>query len=200
MNRREAVRAVAALAAGSVLERLAPAELLALGRRVHEAGRTQSLRTLSAYQERLVAVIADLIIPATDTPGAAAADVGRFTDVILTEWSPPQERDAFLQGLAQVDARSRVRYGCDFVSCSAHDQVALLTTLDAEVTRLRADERRGGVAEGTADRHVFARLKWFTLYGYYTSQVGQEVELGERVIPPVVGGCVPIARGTGGGR
>jgi len=52
-------------------------------------------------------VLTDLIIPETDTPGAKAALVNEFIDVILTEWAIDAERQNFLQGLAGIDNRAR---------------------------------------------------------------------------------------------
>lgn len=190
MNRRDALRTIASLAAIPALESLRGAELLGLGRRAHAVAKVQGYRTLDSGQGRLVAVIADLIIPATDTPGAAAAAVDRFTDVILTEWSSPDERDAFLRDLAGVDARARAAHGRGFVECSEGQQVAMLGALDAEAGRLAGEE---------AGRHIFTRLKWFTLWGYYTSRVGQELELDEHVIPPDgYQPCEPLPPGAGG--
>src|SRR5436309_14319926 len=84
-------------------------------------------RTLSPAQLELVATVAEHIIPETDTPGARAACVHRFVDTLLTDQYPTPERDGFLAGLADVDARARYRQGKTFVECRADQQVALLT-------------------------------------------------------------------------
>ena len=41
----------------------------------------------SRQQNALVVTMIDLIIPVTDTPGAKAARVNEFIDVILTDWA-----------------------------------------------------------------------------------------------------------------
>src|SRR5436190_2025048 len=63
--------------------------------------------TLDPDQSELVATIAEHIIPATDTPGARAAGVHRFVDVMLSNYYKEGERKQFLDGLAQLDARAR---------------------------------------------------------------------------------------------
>src|SRR5437764_2358776 len=95
-------------------------------------------RTLSTGQLELVAVIAEHIIPETDTPGARAAGVHRFVDTLLTDHYPAAERDRFLAGLGGVDARSRSRHGKPFVECASGQRVALLAPMDEEAYAPRA--------------------------------------------------------------
>jgi hypothetical protein len=141
-------------------------DLLAFGRRVHALlGAQQGLRTLNPHQDATVATIAELIIPATNTPGARAARVNEFIDLILTEWLSDEERQRFLDGLADVDARSQAACGKNFVECSEREQVILLTALDAELTRLRESRK-------PVQHHFFHMMKRFTLHGYFTSEVG----------------------------
>jgi gluconate 2-dehydrogenase gamma chain len=88
--------------------------------------------TLTADQSELVATIAEHIIPATDTPGARAAGVHRFTDVILSDYYKADERRKFLDGLAQLEARAAKELGTPFMQAGARQQLALLTAIDAE--------------------------------------------------------------------
>ena len=88
--------------------------------------------TLSESQSELVATIAEHIIPATDTPGARAAGVHRFVDVILTDYYKAEERGRFLAGLADVDERAQKAHGATFLKATPKQQVALLTAWDAE--------------------------------------------------------------------
>jgi gluconate 2-dehydrogenase gamma chain len=88
--------------------------------------------TLTADQSELVATIAEHIIPATDTPGARAAGVHRFIDVILSDYYKADERRKFLDGLAQLEARAAKELGTPFMQAGARQQLALLTAIDAE--------------------------------------------------------------------
>jgi len=89
-------------------------------------------RVLSAPQSDLVATLAEHIIPATDTPGARAAGVHRFVDTILADYYQADERQRFLAGLADIDARSRRAHGKTFLESSPQQQVALMTAMDGE--------------------------------------------------------------------
>ena len=88
--------------------------------------------TLSGTQLELVATLAEHIIPKTDTPGARDAGVERFVDAILSDYFGAAERQRFLDGLADIDARARKAHGAPFLKTTPAQQVALLTALDAE--------------------------------------------------------------------
>jgi len=116
-----------------------------------------------AHQNDTVIALTDLIIPATDTPGAKAAQVNRFLDLLLSE-SPVDQQTSFLQGLAWLDGYARRTHGVPFVGCTAAQQTALLQSLDAE---------------GNA---FFQDLKRRTVSGYYSSKMGvDELNKGGRV-------------------
>src|SRR5437899_4910927 len=95
-----------------------------------QTGPGYKLRTLNPHQNATVVVLTDLIIPETDTPGAKAARVNEFIDVILTEWATPDERQNFLAGLAGVDKQSQEVFGKDFVDATPVQQVTLLRAMD----------------------------------------------------------------------
>jgi hypothetical protein len=154
MKRRELVQWLVATAGLTALENLAPADLLALGRDVHaRAGARNS--TLTAHAEQTITIAADRILPATDTPGATDAGVTAFIEKMLTDWHTPAERERFLAGLRDLDVRCRARASRDFVDCPEADQIAVLIALD------------------DAHEEWFGRLKYLTVYGYCTSEVGQ---------------------------
>ncbi len=109
MRRREALKL---LMAGGVLPAL-PTDLFAFFQGAHPAS-GYALRTLNPHQNDTVVAMIDLILPETDTPGAKAARVNEFIDVILTEWAVDEERQDFLAGLAGVDKQSNELFGKDF--------------------------------------------------------------------------------------
>ena len=173
MDRREALRVLGAATAAPLISR----DLYALGKDARARWRARpGFRVLDAQQQLLVQTLTEMIIPATDTPGAKGAGVDQFIDVMLADWYDPADRQAFLDGLADVDARSKAATGKAFTDAAAAQQTALLTALDDELARQRATHQR-------LDKNFWRNLKWLTLTGYYTSQVGFEQELHERIIP-----------------
>jgi hypothetical protein len=178
MNRREVLLLLAGTAA-------LPDQLLAVGRAVHKRVRAGTLRALDPHQNETVATIAELIIPKTDTPGAREAGVPAFIDVMLAEWGDDDQRKVFTAGLANVDERSRALFGKDFIASSAEQQVQILTDLDAELARLRD-------TKSDTSKNFFQGMKWLTLTGYYTSEVGATTEQHFRIVPGRYEPCYPL--------
>ncbi|MBI1966856.1 MAG: gluconate 2-dehydrogenase subunit 3 family protein [Gemmatimonadetes bacterium] len=192
MNRRDVLRVLGGAATVPLFAGLSPGELRARGITTHARARGRALQVLDPHQSETVATIAELILPETDTPGARAAKVHEFVDVLLAEWYDDKDRGRFLAGLADVDTRCRGAFGVDFLGASEAQRTAILAGLDAEVAALRA-------AHAKPDDHFFSRMKWLTLYGYYTSEVGMMEELRWQVIPGTYDGCVERQQPAPGG-
>jgi gluconate 2-dehydrogenase subunit 3-like protein len=177
LNRRDVLRRMAVGGIGAVTSALWVENLSALARtqaeHVHTAlAIAQSTaawvpKVLSAHQHQTVAVLAELIIPQTDTPGAKAALADRFIDTLL-DGAERSDRESFLSGLAWLDARSQTLYRRNFVSASPAQQVELLTKLSTEAS-----------AEDRAGADFFTAIKAMTITGYYTSEIGLRDELGD---------------------
>ena len=106
---------------------------------------------LSQAQNRMVTSMTEHIIPATDTPGAKAAQVNRFIDKMLAEWYGEDERSQFLAGLGEVDKRCRQQYGQPYLKCSEENQFALLEHLDQKAFEPDDEGRMGEKKSGDAE-------------------------------------------------
>jgi Gluconate 2-dehydrogenase subunit 3 len=189
MQRREALRLLASAAALPLLSR----EAFSMFRAVHEQLPEQAvLRTLNPHQNATVTTISEIIIPQTDTPGAKAARVNEFIDLILTEWYDDEEKSIFLTGLTEIDASAGSLSGKDFVDCGEKLQTEILRGLDDEVAAASTEVRRGSSRRRPPERNFFFMIKQLTLIGYYTSQIGFEQELHGEIIPARHAGCVPV--------
>lgn len=189
MDRRQLIRSLLSAAGLTALDGLSPGDVLGLGRAI----RTRPVGTANVLDDRQRAtleVAAGRIIPADDLPGAMDADVATFIERIIADWYTPDERDRFLGGLAELDARAHTLHGRDFVACDEADQVAILTVLDGEVLALR---RSNGAA---ANEHPFAMLKQMTVIGYRTSEVAMRA-YGEFPLPMRYDGCAVVPDGGG---
>jgi len=195
MQRRDVLKM---LATGAVLP-VFSSPMAALFREVHaQTGPGYKLRTLNAHQNATVVTMTDLIIPETDTPGAKAARVNEFIDVILTEWATPEERQNFLNGLAGVDKQSNELYGKDFVDSSPLQQVTLLRAMDDySASELANKPQKHGNTVPELDAQLrgnfYDVFRGITLHGYYTSEIGFTQELKLQIIPGAQHGCQKIA-------
>ena len=197
MQRRDALRL---LVTGAVLPTLTP-EAFAFFRAAHPAA-GYALRTLNPHQNATVVAMTDLIVPATDTPGAKGALVNEFIDLILAEWATEEERANFLGGLAGVDKQSNDLFGKDLIDASPAQQTALLRSMDdaAMAERGRAPREPEMVRERDKQLqgNFWVVFKGITLHGYYTSEIGFTQELKLQIIPGAQHGCTPVGSGLGG--
>src|SRR2546425_911106 len=166
MNRRDMMRVLGGALALPLLAALPAERLDALGRAAHRRARARAggFTVLDPHQAETVATIAEMTLPETDTPGARAAHVPEFIDLMLAEWFADDDRARFLAGLADVDERSRDLFGADFLTTSEPQRAAILSGLDAEVAALRR-------AKAKPEKHFFHQIKSFTLYGFYMSEI-----------------------------
>jgi gluconate 2-dehydrogenase gamma chain len=219
MDRREALRRAALLFGGAIS---APtlAAMMAACETSHppEAGWTP--RVLKGDLGELVATVAELIIPETDTPGARSVGVHRFIDTMLAESFPTAERERFVRGLGAYDAVAKELSGKRFLDARVTDQSAVLNALDhsayeAQFSGRAAQENEAArrtenatgqppvhdsmhlepkIASRTPDRpQHFRVMKELVLLGYYTSQAGMTRELQHQAVPGKFQGCVPLA-------
>ena len=126
-------------------------------------------KVFNAHQNETVVLLSEMIIPQTDTPGAKAAKVNEFIDLVLDD-ANEAERKQFLNGLAWMDGRSQELFGTDFVSAAPEQQTALLTIVASPKNKAFEDQ------VGT---EFFKAIKALTITGYYTSEIGMKQELGD---------------------
>lgn len=198
MNRREALQL---LAGGAVLQ-LHPVELLAAIREARAVLGTQPvLRTLDSPRDATVSAIAEMIIPKTETAGAADIGASKFVDLILTEWCTDEERTRFLNGLADLDQQTQDRFGAKFINCAQAQKAEILTTLGEQMTKerellLESSPRYRGSAP-TPEKNFYYMLRKLILTAYYTSEEGAVDELGFQMIPDHYDSCSPVIHNTG---
>ena len=167
MNRREAVQRVA-LMMGGVLA--APLMAGVMGQ-VTNIGLSV---IVSAEQEALLAEIADIIIPTTDTPGAKAASVEKFIVRVMRDCYKKEDQDKFYAGVAKLDADSQTKFGKGFLGldlAQKNEMVKLSTT---------------------TDKPFFQRMKELTVTGYFTSEIGATKALAYLPIPGKFEACIPL--------
>ncbi len=160
MKRREAIKTLAAAAALPQRKKPAPEPAPA------PPADTWKPKVLDAHQDRTVTILAELIIPRTETPGATDAQVNRYIDTMLAGY-PVSRREEFVQGLAWLDGHCLSIHAAPFADLKPDEQVAMLRKLSGPATSDLAPGAR-----------FFRTIKGLVSTGYYTSKVGLEEELG----------------------
>lgn len=123
----------------------------------------------SAEDRKLVSKLADLIIPETDTPGAAAAGVPAYIEFVVG--ASERQQVVFREGIQALERLAQEKFAKTFLELSEEQQVKLLTPLS-----LAAD---AGQFTSAADR-FFGAVKSMTADGYFTSKAGLMEALGYR--------------------
>jgi hypothetical protein len=129
---------------------------------------------LDEHQNETLIVLSDLIIPATDTPGAKEALVNRYIDLVLAAEKPETQR-AFLNSLGYLDGESIRRFKAAFRYLSREDQDLLLHAL--AYPRFGSGWAGDTGAVPDPGHGHFEALKGRIMTAYYSSQIGEK-ELG----------------------
>ncbi len=213
MNRREVVRVLGSAVCIPVLARHRPEDLFLLGQRLNALVQREALPSLfDPHQRATVSAIAECIIPETDTPGAQAAGVPQFIELIVAEHYHTDERTRFLAGLVDLDHRSRAEVGQDFAAAKPAEQQRILLVLEQEfglVPKQKPPEKKPlepsqkpeekpaeKPREAQQEKPVeqpapfWQQIKFLTIYGYYTSEIGVNRELHMVTIPGRYDPCV----------
>ena len=185
MDRREALKRTAWLMGGAVS---APAIMGILKGCTAKPTIDWKPAFLSSDQGVLVTRIADIIIPKTDTPGAAEVGVPGFIDQMLNECYSKADQDKFVNGLKAFDDDAKKEYGDSFAELDAEDQATFVKKVhDAAVN-----------AEETGERPFILRIKELTMLGFFTSEVGASQVLQYSPVPGAYKGCIPLSEAGNG--
>lgn len=175
LTRRDVLKNAIALVGGSIT-----ASQLGLLSHAWAAAKSPTPRFLDDSQLALVKRAVDIIIPSTDTPGAAEAGVHRFIDMMMADWASEGSRDTMTRAIADIDVSARQAFDRPFIELQKDQQQTLLETIDGD-TRGKSDSQS-----------PFGMFKQLTIFGYYTSEIGASVELRFNPIPGAYPGCVPL--------
>lgn len=104
--------------------------------------------------------IVDLIIPRTDTPGAADAGVPLYIDIVVNSDQTLGEK--MRNGLRELDAASRKASKRNFADAAEATQIKVLHSLLPKKAR---------------GNDFFETVKAMTIVGYYSSEIGLYEEL-----------------------
>jgi hypothetical protein len=192
MNRRELLQRVAALMGGAVS---APAVLALLNGCAHRPAPGWKPATLSEAQAELVGEVVDIMIPRTDTPGARDAGVPAFIDGMLKDVYTGADRERYLAGLAELDARAEREHGRGFLALSREQRVALVQAVQDEAA---AAERAANVPNWQLQRPFILLTRELTLLGYFCSLPGATEALQYDPVPGGYRACIPLAEAGNG--
>jgi len=128
--------------------------------------KSQPLKFFSEAENRTVIEMSERIIPADDhSPGAKAVQVNEYIDLVVSE-SPEATRQMWREGLVAVNKMSSEKFGKPFADANIDQQTQLLKDISK-------NER----SPQTVEERFFRTIKYATIDGYYTSEIGIKKEL-----------------------
>lgn len=213
MNRRELLQMVATMTGMAVIGGEAFA--------VHAEASVSNASALShaglrfsARDINLLDEIAETIIPKTDTPGAKAAKVGRFMEIMVRDCYTSAQQAAFLDGLKNFPGLCLAQYQKSFFSMNPKQRHELLVSLEKEAKSFNAGqserdkELRHALENENKDnnfalqkefeslpKHFYTMVKQLTLLGFFTSETGTTKTLRYIAVPGRYDGNVPYIKG-----
>jgi hypothetical protein len=126
----------------------------------------QPLKFFTEDENRTVLEMSERIIPADESsPGAKAAQVNEYIDLIVSE-SPEMIKQTWREGLAAINRLSQQKFSKGFADASVEQQVELLK-----------DISKNEKNPFTVEERFFRTIKYATIDGYYTSEIGIHKEL-----------------------
>jgi hypothetical protein len=175
---------------------------------------------LTAEQNKMVAELSEIIIPTTNTPGAKAAKVNEFIEMMLTDCYEEKDQKSFIKGLDRLEDKSQKTHKKTFLELTTTQQAALLKEVAVEDEKkpepepAKPDEDRQGETQAGAGQSgtaitgapkpqeeqkpplpFFRTLKELTLLGYFTSEIGATQALSYNQVPGRYDACVPYKEG-----
>ncbi len=181
MNRREALSRVAIIMGGTVLG----AEAFLSGCTTKATGLQFTKEDISFLNE-----VGEVIIPATNTPGAKEANVGEFMSVMVRDCYDEKNQNIFMEGMKALQFKdAKAKIGKSFMEASAEERHKLLVALDDEAKAYKKNKTP------EQPKHYFTMIKELTLTGFFTSEVGATKTLRYVAVPGRYDGCVPYKKG-----
>jgi gluconate 2-dehydrogenase gamma chain len=128
---------------------------------------------LNSDQTQMIALIAEVILPRSDTPGAIDAGVPSWIDLVVAEYFSATRRAGFLADLAAIDESAKSTAGASLIGLKNHDLMKVIAGLDAAC----------GSKDLTPAQRGYVQLKELVVYGYFTSKPVQQDLLKVVIVP-----------------
>ena len=139
---------------------------------------------VSHDEETMLANIADVMIPQTDTPGALAVKAHHFTLVMVDDCMTKEEQDKYLKGMKRFESVLKSLTGRRFSEASSEERLQMLAAFE---------KQRDAIDEETL--FFYNRTRGLIIQGYQSSQhFLTEVKPYQLVPGPNYNGCAPVTK------
>ncbi|GAA3596401.1 gluconate 2-dehydrogenase subunit 3 family protein [Flavivirga amylovorans] len=159
---------------------------------------------LSPEEKHMVTHLADIILPASDTLGALDVNIPQFLDLMYNDIEKKENQELFRKG-AVIFVKNLNTSVLDTKKEDFEKSLSSYFNISEEDTESILKEQRLPVAKIEKDRmddyslyKFLLSIKYYTLFGYFTSEkVGKDVLVYDP-IPGSYQGCISLDEATGG--
>lgn len=144
-------------------------------------------KDLEGYRE-IIAEIAEMIIPRTESPGAKDANVENYIINVMLNCESKASQSRFVQGLERLQQESWQRFATSFPLCSNENKTTLLKELE---DRRVSHPLLNKVKTRLFGLSFFDQIKQLTVKGYCTSKMGATEALAYDPVPKKFISCIP---------
>ncbi|OOQ61119.1 gluconate 2-dehydrogenase subunit 3 family protein [Mucilaginibacter pedocola] len=203
MNRRDAIGRVGLILGGTIIG----AEFFMSGCKPSGSSASNIEDLAKPEITAFLDEVAETILPETSTPGAKAAKVGAFMNVMVRDCYTEADQKVFLEGIGKLDEASNKKFSKKFMEVTPAQRTELLTELDKEAkdyAKKKGEDAEADKAKHKDEKdykapdvpnHYFTMMKQLTLLGYFTSEVGATKALRYLPVPGKYDGNYPYKKG-----
>lgn len=182
MNRRTAIKGILAVAGLGYASVIGVKYLIGYS--------NQDRGKLQAHAE-LIAELANVIIPPTQSPGAKDALVHKHIISYLEDCSSMKEYNNFINGLTDLQENCVSNYNTNFENCTAVQKNKIIEDLDNNSDSNGLFSKISNKLQG---RSFYDILKSLTIEGYCTSEMGATQHLVYTLIPGKYSAITPLSK------
>lgn len=195
MNRREFMQCATILISGVSASQLGFA--LTQEQEVYLATAPNYIKTpvnyLTPAQRRIIAAMAEIVIPRTETPGAIDAGVPAYIELMAADWFNDQERAIFEAGLATMETTIAQKYGKPFDELDTTQQLEIMQEMEDAASDSEWYSFANVQRQFISDAPFICQIKELTVWGFFTSETGATQVLRYNPMPMSFDGDIPLS-------
>lgn len=157
---------------------------------------------LSEQEKHIVTHLVDIILPSSDLPGGLDVNIPQFIDIMYLDTETDIKKKQFQNGASLFANKFKEMFRKNVIKGKKEDIQKLFSTyfdLSDEKTQEILKEQKlpiNELSDNKKDLYLIYKflfsVRYYTLYGYYTSEkIGEEV-LSYDPVPGVFKGCIPL--------
>jgi hypothetical protein len=141
-------------------------------------------------KQNLIAALAEVIIPATDTPGAKEALVHQYIISVILNCNNFRQQNIFMNGLEDLEKDTADTYNKDFLNCTLAEKEAVMRHFSEHADY--SFRILNKVHDKLWGETFYTKLYHLTVEGYCLSKPGATQGLAYDYIPGHYEACIPL--------